>query len=201
VEVSRSAFAHEAEGLRMLKDLLPDAAPYRAWTNFEFMDSHGQWHEIDALVLGRRRIHLVELKAYTGIITGGNESTWRIMSMGAKQRTQRSPLLLTRRKAQRLASRLEDEARKVAAELNLDWDKVRSGLPFIQESVFLHGSPFSSKLSGLAATGLFGPDDTEAQSELPGISQRLLEPPNQSHRIDEAMGLIIANALKRLGVA
>jgi serine/threonine protein kinase len=201
VEVSRSAFPHEAEGLRLLKDLLPDAAPYRAWTNFEFMDSHGQWHEVDALILGRRRLHLVELKAYTGIITGGNENTWTMLSMGGQQRTQRSPLLLTRRKAQRLASRLEDEAHKVATELDLDWGKVRAALPFIQESVFLHGSPFSSKLTGLAATGLFGSDDTEKQTGLPGISQRLLEPPTESRRVDETMGLIIANALTRLGIA
>jgi len=201
VEVSRSAFPHEAEGLRLLRELLPEASPYRAWTNFEFMDSYGQWHEVDALILGRRRLHLVELKAYTGIITGGNENTWTMVSMGGKQRTQRSPLLLTRRKAQRLASRLEDEAHKVAAEHNLDWEKVRAGLPFIQESVFLHGSPFSSKLTGLAATGLFGPDDTEKQTGLPGISERLLEPPTQRSQVDEAIGLIIANALKRLGIA
>ena len=114
VEVSRSEFAHEAEGLRLLKHVVPDASPYRAWTNFEFMDSNGQWHEVDALVLGRRRLHLVELKAYTGIITSGNEQSWTILSMGAVQRTQRSPLLLARRKAQCLAGRIEDEARKVA---------------------------------------------------------------------------------------
>jgi hypothetical protein len=29
------------------------AAPYRVWTNFEFMDNHGGWNEVDALVLGR----------------------------------------------------------------------------------------------------------------------------------------------------
>ena len=60
VEVSKSAFAHETDGLAMLRYVVPKASPYRAWTNFEFMDNHGQWHEIDALVLGRRRLHLVE---------------------------------------------------------------------------------------------------------------------------------------------
>ncbi|HEY9311529.1 hypothetical protein [Williamsia sp.] len=56
IEVSKSAFAHEAEGLAMLRDIVPvSSSPYRAWTNFEFMDNHGQWHEIDALVLGRRQ--------------------------------------------------------------------------------------------------------------------------------------------------
>lgn len=158
MEVSRSAFAHEAEGLEMIRQVLPAASPYRAWTNFEFMDGSGQWHEVDALVLGRRRLHLIELKAFTGIITGGNEQSWTILSMGGKQRTQRSPLLLTRRKAQRLKSRIEEEARKISDEIGLDWEKVRRGLPYIQESVFLHGAPFSSKLTGLATSSLFGPD-------------------------------------------
>ena len=62
VEVSKSAFAHETAGLELLRQLVPDASPYRAWTNFEFMDNHGQWHEIDALVLGRRRLHLVVMR-------------------------------------------------------------------------------------------------------------------------------------------
>ena len=201
VEVSRSAFAHEAEGLEMIKQLLPAASPYRAWTNFEFMDSSGQWHEVDALVLGRRRLHLVELKAFTGIITGGNEQSWTILSMGGKQRTQRSPLLLTRRKAQRLKSRIEEEARKISDEIGLDWEKVRRGLPYIQESVFLHGSPFNSKLTGLATSSLFGPDGRESEVGLPGISERLLEAPADGRRVDGDMELIIANALQRLGIA
>jgi hypothetical protein len=70
----------------MIKQLLPAASPYRAWTNFEFMDSSGLWHEIDALVLERRRLHLVELKAFTGIINDGNKQAWNILSMGGKRR-------------------------------------------------------------------------------------------------------------------
>src|SRR5262245_46882064 len=35
VEVTRSQFPHEAEGLAIVRDLLPDVAPFRAWTNFE----------------------------------------------------------------------------------------------------------------------------------------------------------------------
>ncbi|WP_433490757.1 NERD domain-containing protein [Nocardia grenadensis] len=119
IEVSKSAFPHEAEGLAMLRNIVPDAPPYRAWTNFEFMDNHGQWHEIDALVLGRRRLHLIELKHYTGVLQG-TEANWvRTIPGRNKRRTQRSPLLLTRRKAQRLATRIDEEARKVAQEFGL----------------------------------------------------------------------------------
>jgi hypothetical protein len=66
VEVSTSQFSHEAEGLRLVKELLPEAEPFRAWSNFEFRDNQGHWHEVDLLVLGRDTLYLVELKYYRG---------------------------------------------------------------------------------------------------------------------------------------
>ncbi|MFI7171644.1 protein kinase domain-containing protein [Rhodococcoides fascians] len=200
VEVSKSAFDHETAGLEMIRDLLPASAPYRAWTNFEFMDNHGQWHEIDALVLGRRRLHLVELKNYNGVLQG-TETSWIRTMMSGRTHTQRSPLLVTRRKAQRLATRIEEEARKVALETGLNPEKVRRALPFVQESVFLHGSHFKTDLPDLAKSSLFGPDGKEDETGLPGISDRLLEPPTDNRRVDEDLSVIIALALKNLGIS
>jgi hypothetical protein len=57
-----SQFTHEAEGLNLVRSMLPANAPFRAWSNFEFPGRHGKWHEVDLLVLGRRRLHLVKLK-------------------------------------------------------------------------------------------------------------------------------------------
>ncbi|WP_063049767.1 protein kinase domain-containing protein [Nocardia arthritidis] len=199
-EVSTSAFPHEADGLAMLRRIVPDAPPYRAWTNFEFMDNHGQWHEIDALVLGRRRLHLLELKHYTGVLRG-SETSWVRTTLGGKTRTQRSPLLITRRKAQRLATRLDEEARKVALDIGLDVQKVRRALPFVQEAVFLHGSPFQVEMSDLAKSSLFGPEGAEGTTGLPAISTRLLEPPTETRRVDEDLSMIIALALRNLGIA
>jgi hypothetical protein len=104
VEVTRSQFPHEAEGLRLVRSLLPDVAPFRAWSNFEFRDGHGKWHEVDLLVLGRRRLHLVELKYYSGTLRG-DDLRW----LRDGHRAEDSPLLLARRKAQRLRSKLCDE--------------------------------------------------------------------------------------------
>ncbi|NKZ67071.1 protein kinase [Rhodococcus hoagii] len=200
IEVSKSAFAHETEGLSFLRDVVPDASPYRAWTNFEFMDNHGLWHEVDALVLGRRRLHLIELKHFQGRL-GGTETNWVRQLPSGKVRTQRSPLLLTRRKAQRLATRIEEEARKVAIEHGLNPEKVRRALPFVQESVFLHAEGFTVDMPELAKSGLFGLDGDEARSNLPGISTRILEPPTEGRRVDEDLSVIVALALKNLGVA
>ncbi|MFD4368677.1 NERD domain-containing protein [Rhodococcus sp. NPDC058521] len=200
VEVSKSAFAHETEGLNLLRDVVPDASPYRAWTNFEFMDNHGLWHEVDALVLGRRRLHLIELKHFMGRLSG-TETNWVRTMPSGKTRTQRSPLLLTRRKAQRLASRIEEEARKVAIEHGLNPEKVRRALPFVQESVFLHANDFTVDMPDLAKSGLFGIDGHEDFSHLPGISSRVLEPPTDGRRTTEDLSVIIALALKNLGIA
>src|SRR5450759_3125871 len=62
-EVTSSPFPHEAEGLSVIRTLLPQTSPYRAWSNVEFRYGHGKWHEVDLIVLGQRRLHLVELKA------------------------------------------------------------------------------------------------------------------------------------------
>ena len=70
VEVTPSQFPHEAEGLRLVRELLPGIGPYRAWSNFEFRDAHGKWHEVELMVLGRRWLHLVELRYYAGTLTG-----------------------------------------------------------------------------------------------------------------------------------
>ena len=88
VEVSPSQFTHEAEGLAVVRKLLPDASPYRAWSNFEFRDSRGNWHEVDLLLLGRGRLHLIELKYYSGTLRG-DDYTWRRDG----HRPERSPLL------------------------------------------------------------------------------------------------------------
>ncbi len=104
IEVTPSQFPHEAEGLNIVRSLLPANAPFRAWSNLEFRDGQGKWHEVDLVVLGRRRLHVVELKYYSGTLRG-DDLTWRRDG----HRAEDSPLKLARRKAQRLASKLRDE--------------------------------------------------------------------------------------------
>ena len=49
--VSQSAFEWEREAIEFLRDHLPDREPWRAWSNFEFIDDEGRVNEVDALVL------------------------------------------------------------------------------------------------------------------------------------------------------
>ena len=195
IEVTPSQFTHEAEGLNIVRSRLPQSPPFRAWSNFEFRDAQGKWHEVDLLVLGRRRLHLVELKYYTGALRG-DDLTWRRDGKPAED----SPLKLARRKAQRLASKLQDEFVQLVRETGAKAPHPRSVVPFVQESVFLHHPEVRCLLPTASRTDLFGLDGEDGETGLPGISDRLLESatPNQSvplHR-DE----LIVKLMARIGV-
>src|SRR5579862_7595201 len=195
IEVTPSQFTHEAEGLNLIRSLLPANAPFRAWSNFEFRDGHGKWHEVDLLVLGHRRLHLVELKYYAGTLRG-DDLTWRRDG----HRAEDSPLKLARRKAQRLASKLRDELIRWAQETGANIPEPRTVVPFVQESVFLHHPGFTCELPPSSRLDLFAPDGTEDTTGLPGISDRVLEPATPHQSIGPNQSDIVAALMKRIGV-
>ena len=189
-EISTSEFPHEQEGLARVRELLPDRAPFHAWSNFEFRDADGKWHEVDLLVLGERRLHLVELKHYRGLITG---TAYRWQRGG---RSEDSPLLLARRKAQRLKKVIVDAVR------DLQPGVAQREIPYVKECVFLHAPEGRVALAPADTTDLFGPDGHDRRSGLPGISERLLEPvgPHAAPRL-VAEDDLLAALFERIGFA
>ncbi len=194
-EVTRSQFTHEAEGLNLVRSLLPSRDPFLAWSNFEFRDRHGRWHEVDLLVLGERRLHLVELKYYSGTLRG-DDHIW----LRDGRRPEDSPLKLARRKAQRLASKLQDELIIWANEKQARIPEARSAVPFVQEAVFLHHPDFRCALPASARLDLFGLNSALDRSGLPGISSRLLEPATFDQKVSGGRSAIIAELMARIGV-
>jgi serine/threonine protein kinase len=194
IEVTPSQFPHEAEGLNVVRALLPQSSPFRAWSNFEFRDSQGKWHEVDLLVLGRRRLHLVELKYYTGTLRG-DDLTWRRDG----HRAEDSPLKLARRKAQRLASKLQDELIRWAQETGTQVPDPRGVVPFVQECVFLHHPGLRCLLPMASRTDLFGLDGDEGKTGLPGISDRLLEAATPHQSVPSRRDETIAQIMARIG--
>ncbi len=195
IEVTPSQFTHEAEGLNIVRGLLPDQPSFRAWSNFEFRDGHGKWHEVDLLVLGRRRLHLVELKYYTGTLRG-DDLTWRRDG----HRAEDSPLKLARRKAQRLASKLQDALLTWSQETGNHVPDPRNVVPFVQECVFLHHPGIRCVLPSASRTDLLALDGSEDRTGLPGISDRLLEGATPHHSIGPNQSDIIAALMQRIGV-
>ena len=61
--VSQSAFAWERDALDFARRCLPDHDPWRAWSNFEFIDDEGRVNEVDPLVLTPAGLVLVEIKS------------------------------------------------------------------------------------------------------------------------------------------
>lgn len=100
--VSQSAFEWEREALDFLRDHLPDHEPWRAWSNFEFIDDEGRVNEVDVLVLTPAGLVLVEVKSRPGTLRGDAYSwTW---TTEGRPITTDNPLPLANRKAKRLAS-------------------------------------------------------------------------------------------------
>jgi len=188
VTIADSQFVHEKEGLAAVKQALPDAAPFRAWANFEFRDNRGRWHEVDLLVLARDTLYLVELKHYRGILRG-NDHVW----MRDGHRAEDSPLLLARRKAQYFASLLKDAIRQRGG------PEATSRIPFVQELVFLHHEQFVCDLPPASRINLYGLDGRQKTSGLPGISERLLAPARRDP-ITEQNSQLIAGLMKAIGL-
>lgn len=188
VTIADSQFAHEKQGLEIVKALLPDAPPFRAWANFEFRDNRGRWHEVDLLVLARDTLYLIELKHYRGILTG-NDHVW----LRQGHRAEDSPLLLTRRKAQYFSSLLKDSLRQLTG------SAPKGAIPYVQELVFLHNPEFVCELPESSKINLYGLDG-QPHTGLPGISERLLAPAQRPPISDEG-SLLVAELMKKIGLA
>lgn len=199
VEVSPSEFEHETQGLAYLRDRLPGETPYRAWTNFEFRDSQGRWHEVDAMILTRNTLHIVELKYYSGTISG-TDTRWR-RDNGSGSRSEDSPLMLAQKKARVFASRLKDEFADWAAQKGIDSRAhMRQVIPFVKAAVFLHHPHVRVELSDASKQDLWGLDETQSVSGLPGISGLIHEDPHNGTPIGRNQEQILAQLIQRVGV-
>ncbi|MCQ6269123.1 BREX system serine/threonine kinase PglW [Pseudarthrobacter sp. R1] len=188
-EVSPSSFKHEQAGLELLRQMLPDEAPFEVWTNFEFQDKDGSIHEVDALVVGRSRIFLVELKHFQGVLTG-DQRTWRRFG-----NSQENPLFLANRKAKRLSGLINDWLRSRNLR-DAEGQLFRS--PFIKECVFLYADNFSCQLPQDARKGLYGPErstDSNPNDALPPLSERLLEEPDLERPLNPLIDKEVLNQI------
>lgn len=142
--IAESNFAWEREALEWLRAHLPDRDPWHVWTNFEFIDDEGKVNEVDALVLSAAGLFLLEIKSRPGVLRGDVHSwTW---TTDGRTSTYDNPLILTNRKAKRLASLLRRQPAIIKAKIRL---------PFVEPVIFLSSSSLSCQLEGLAKAATF----------------------------------------------
>ncbi|MCZ7434173.1 BREX system serine/threonine kinase PglW [Streptomyces sp. WMMC1477] len=110
--VTESEFDHERRGLEAVREQLPDADPWRAWSNFTFTANTGHVREVDLLVVAPAGVWMIELKHWHGSVTSEN-GTWVQTRPGGRREPHGNPLHLVNKKAKELAALLGSAGRRV----------------------------------------------------------------------------------------
>ena len=191
--VTPSQFAHEREALEHIRTLLPDAEPYRAWSNFTFTADTGHVHEVDLLVAARGGLYLIEIKSLHGRLTSDGP-TWILTNRTT--RTFDNPLHLADAKAKRLKSLLDGQARRQG---------LRERVPFVQAAVFLSLPGLQVALAEHHLHWVYGPEPPPGKSggPLPGIWSGLLgrTPTDERRRVTPTLSRALPKLLKAVGIA
>jgi serine/threonine protein kinase len=179
--ISPSQFPWEQNALDFIQRALPNREPFRAYSNFEFVADDGSINEVDLLVISRYSIFLVEIKSRPGEV-GGDSHTW-IWRDGAREYFDDNPLLLTNRKAKKLASLLRKQ---------LTVQKRRT--PYIQSLVFLSDPGQRCKLTGPAR------ENVHLRADIAGKLFDETAPVASAQPIDRDLATSINRALEAIGI-
>jgi serine/threonine protein kinase len=208
--VSASSYEWEREALEFLREHLPDHDPWRAWSNFEFVDDEGRVNEVDLLVLTPAGLLLAEIKSRPGTIDG-DAHNW-VWTTDGRRHTVDNPLLLANRKAKRLASLLRRQDAFGRGASRVPWvteviflSKVLQPPridPGTARRVFLRGNPRGASDTGIIAA-LTGTLDTElgrpgsvdsniARATARSIEQAGIRPAGRDRRVgDYLLGALL----------
>ncbi len=159
-EIGDTPHSWERDALDYLRDHLPHYDPFRGFALFEFVADDGSINEVDALVIGRGRIYLVEIKSWPGSVSGDTRDWFNDRGDGRRPRVYENPLLIADRKCKRLASLL---ARQPATR------RAHARLPFVQPLIFLSHPTIVNRLPGVAAQHVYRRDETVDGEPRPGI--------------------------------
>ncbi|MBF9127694.1 BREX system serine/threonine kinase PglW [Plantactinospora sp. S1510] len=181
-QINPSAFPHEQDGLRELASYLPDAEPYHVWANVEFVGTDGSINEVDALILTRSGLYVLELKHWQGEIEGDGMLWMRRMPNGRRRQVD-NPYILANRKAKRLASLIRFYARQPGK------------TPYVGAAVFLHARNMRASLDPIGRQHVYGLDGHNAG--LDSLKKLLLtQPSNPSHVVDAVRARQIVELVK-----
>ncbi|MEU0517124.1 BREX system serine/threonine kinase PglW [Streptosporangium sp. NPDC006007] len=181
VEVTPSEHAHERGGLAAIKAALDDDDPYRAWSNFSFTTRSGRQYEVDLLVIGRGGVYLLELKHWSGRISGDHQ-TW--LHNG---KAEDNPRILADIKAKHFKQLLADAGGR--------------DLPFVHAGVVLHQPSAEIKLTGRGKQGVYRIDGQGPDGLAELIKDELaVTPGNPRNAVDRRRSVELARLIERAGV-
>ena len=179
--ISPSQFPWEQDALDFVQRALPNREPFRAYSNFEFIAEDGSINEVDLLVVSRYNVFLVEIKSRPGEVSG-DAHTW-VWRDGAREYFDDNPLLLTNRKAKKLASLLRKQL-----------SSQRKRGPYVQSLVFLSDPAQRCVLAGPARENVHLRGD---------IAAKLFDeaaPVESAQPIDRELATAFNRALEAIGI-
>ena len=191
IEITPSQFAWEREALDHIKSRLPGGEPLRAWSSFELIADDGSVNEVDLLVVSIHKVYLVEIKSWSGVISG-DPSTWR-REIDGNEFLVDNPLLLANRKAKKLISLLKTQTALA-----------KQPRPYVEAVVFLSRSGVRCRLDGRARTGVYLCAES-ARDGHRNILDVLLgnagfDPRRPPPRIDRLLSRAFARAMEQAGI-
>lgn len=187
--ISESQFVHEREALEFVRERFPAHDPYRAWSNFEFTDDHGNIREIDLLTFTPQGVLLVEIKSWRGVISG-DSNYWNLLYDG-KRICKDNPRILANTKAKSLKNLLDRQDGFRLAKLNC---------PFIEAVVFLSDPKVRVELT--QPMGVLTRDEDNKPGIMAAITRRgagNLEPRNKPP-LDRTVMKAFRKAMDDLGI-
>lgn len=179
--VTESEFDHERRGLEAIRSQLPDAEPWRAWSNFTFTAHSGHVREVDLLVVAPSGVFVVELKDWHGSVTSEN-GIWVQTTPSGRRVSHGNPLHLANKKAKELASLLRQQ---------MPPQHHRHGL-WVGEAVCFTNPSLRFRLPSYEQGGV------HTVAGLVGMLKRA--PQDERHRIDVSRSRGIKSALESIGI-
>lgn len=181
VEITESEYAHERGGLAAIRARLADADPYRAWSNFTFTTRSGRQYEVDLVIIGRSAIHLLELKHWSGTITGDHQ-TWFHNGVAED-----NPRILADNKAKHFKQLLIDAGGR--------------DVPFVHAGVVLHQPDAQVRLTDRGRAGVYRIDGQGPAGLDELIKDAIAAAPrNPRQLIDRTRSVALARLIERAGV-
>ncbi|MDH6114361.1 serine/threonine protein kinase [Kitasatospora sp. MAP12-15] len=176
VTVTDSEFPHERRGLEAVRERLPNADPWRAWSNFTFTANTGHVREVDLLVVAPGGVYLIELKDWHGSVESRN-GTWLQTQPNGRQVSHGNPLHLANKKAKELAGLLSQNGRRV----------------WVSEAVCFTDASLRQRLAPSDQHGVYTVDELVTMLQQP--------PREERRRVDAVASREIKAALERIGIA
>ncbi len=195
-QVARSEHSRETDALNRLREMLPDAAPIRGWTNFQFTNG-GRIHEVDALVVTAKGGFVIEEKSWTGSVSG-DQGTWTQTRVNGSKMSVSSPANLTAAKARALASLIKGRWSYGSTQ--------RGPIPIFLQPLVWFSDPGVRVNLPAELRSVVAVTDPQQGSRFPDIYDVLLEigadqaGSRDFQRVTEAQSEMFAAAMKSIGI-